>query len=82
MRVLASMRVAAGLTRGQLAARLGVYDECVIQWERGISYPPQYLLADYAAALRCSMDDLRHAINAERLRAGCPRCGENLILQF
>ena len=82
MRVLASMRVAAGFTREQLARRLNVFEDAVVDWERGRWYPPEYILKDYAALLRCSVQELRHAINTERLRAGCPQCAPTYITDF
>lgn len=82
MRILASMRVAAGLTRRQLADLLGVDEDAVVEWERGLLCPPQHLLRDYAAAVQCSVWALRDAINAERLKAGCPRCDTASVAGF
>jgi transcriptional regulator with XRE-family HTH domain len=36
---LKAFRIAAGLTRQQLAARLGVHPETVAKWERGKTRP-------------------------------------------
>ena len=82
MRRLASLRIAAGYSRQQLARHLNVFEDAVTDWERGMWYPPAYLLKDYAGALRISVELLRQLINEERLRAGSPQSCPMYITDF
>lgn len=52
---LAAERHRRGLTRGQLAARLGYKPQTIRTWEIGRSVPGLERLEDYAAALGCTL---------------------------
>ena len=53
------LRLAAGLTQIQLAARLELNrSSTVTMWERGTRHPPSILLPRIAKELGCTIDDL------------------------
>ena len=52
------LRERRGLTRIQVADRLGLSIVAVRKWERGQAYPSADKLPKLAAALGCSIDDL------------------------
>ena len=52
------LRERAGLTQGELAARLGVGQSTVAMWENGTNVPRASLLPKLAEVLHCSIDDL------------------------
>lgn len=55
---LARLRIAAGLTQGQLAEKCGCSYTTIQRWERGATAPRFSLVQAAAAALGCRMDDL------------------------
>lgn len=52
------LRLAAGLTQGQLAAATGIAQGGVSQWETEIVLPRTRDLPQLAKALGCTIDDL------------------------
>ena len=52
------MRLAAGLTQEELAAKVKVNQTAVSQWERGSALPSSDKLPEIAEALRCTIDEL------------------------
>ena len=55
---LASMRMAAGMTQGQLAEAVGCQQKDISRWECGYHLPSAATLAKIAKALGCTMDEL------------------------
>ena len=55
---LAALRKAAGFTQGELAAELGISQRMVAYYESPDATPPANLLAQIAAALGISIDEL------------------------
>lgn len=55
---LARLRIAAGLTQGQLAEKCGCSYMTIQRWERGVTNPHLSVVQAVAAALGCRMDDL------------------------
>jgi len=55
---IARMRMAAGLTQGQLAEKLGCLQKDVSIWERGKSLPRLDTAYRMAKILGCAMEDL------------------------
>ena len=55
---IASARMAAGMTQGQLAEAIGCTQKDVSRWERGTHAPRVETLAKMAEALGCSIDNL------------------------
>ena len=55
---LKSMREAAKLTQKEAAARLGVHQSAVAQWETGRTSPRTMRLASIAALYGCTVEDL------------------------
>ena len=55
---LKSARLAAGLTQGQLAEKVGCQQRDISRWEAGQREPKATNLKKLALALGCSMDDL------------------------
>ena len=52
------MRIAAGLTQAELAAKINVNQTAVSQWERGTALPSCDKLPEIAEALGCTIDEL------------------------
>lgn len=52
------LRLRRDLSRGKLAAELGVTLAAVWQWEKGINLPTTPMVAQLARALGCSTDTL------------------------
>lgn len=52
------LRLSAQLSQNDLAARMGVTQGAVSQWETGESNPQVSALPELARALGCSIDDL------------------------
>jgi transcriptional regulator with XRE-family HTH domain len=63
---LKATRIAAGLTRGQLATRLGVHPGTVAKWERGEARPVKALRERLDAFVWVVVDELARARNGER----------------
>lgn len=55
---IARARIAAGMTQGELAEKVGCLSREVSRWERGGRTPRIDTLKKIAAALGCAMDDL------------------------
>lgn len=55
---LKAARLAAGLTQGQLAEKVGCQQRDVSRWENGSREPRATTLKKLAQALGCSMDEL------------------------
>ena len=55
---LKAARLAAGLTQGQLAERVGCHQKDISRWEAGTHEPRAPTLKKMAQALGCSMDEL------------------------
>lgn len=53
-----SLRKAAGLTQGQLAAQMGVAQNCVSSWEHEVILPRTRDLPRLAQCLGCQIGDL------------------------
>ncbi len=51
-------REAAGMSKHELARRMGVTHQAVGSWERGISYPTAAKLLQLADLFHCSVDEL------------------------
>lgn len=51
-------REAAGMTKTDLARRMGVTHQAVIRWEQGGSYPTAAKLLQLADLFHCSVDEL------------------------
>lgn len=51
-------RKQAGVSQATLAAKLGINQKAVSQWETGESHPTADKLPDIAAALGCTIDEL------------------------
>lgn len=51
-------RQAAGMSQEALAARIGVSQSSLQQWEQGRYWPSAFWLPKLAAALRCSIEEL------------------------
>lgn len=66
---LKSMREAANLTQKEAAAKLGVHQSAVAQWETGRTSPRTARLAQIAALYGCGVADL---IEPEAYGAGAP----------
>lgn len=58
MKTILMARKAAGLTQEQLAARLGVTQGAIAQWENGITHPSYRVLKPLSEALGLSLDEL------------------------
>ncbi len=52
------LRKSAGMTQAQLAAKVGVAQATVAEWERGDYYPRASIIPALAAALGCTVNDL------------------------
>lgn len=52
------LRLAAGLTQSDLAAKVGVAQATVAEWERGVYSPGAQKLPALAKALGCTIDEL------------------------
>lgn len=63
---LRAARIAAGLTRRQLAARIGVHPGTVAEWERGETRPVKALRDRLKAFVGVVVDELAGARNGER----------------
>ncbi len=57
---LRAARHLAGLSREQLAARLGSSFNCIVRWENGYNTPRLDNLDKLAAALGCPVEGLLH----------------------
>lgn len=57
-RLIAARRRDKGLTQKELAQELGITDKAVSKWERGLSCPDIALLADLAAILDLTVEEL------------------------
>jgi len=57
-RLLASKRLAKGLTQEQMAERLGVEQETISRFERGATLPPLARLLEIADILGVALDEL------------------------
>ena len=55
---LRAARLAAGLTQGQLAEKVGCQQRDISRWENGQREPMANTLKKLALALECSMDEL------------------------
>lgn len=55
---ITAARMAAGLTQGQLAEKIGCTQKDVSRWERGVYSPRIDALVKMAGALGCSLEDL------------------------
>ena len=55
---LKAARLAAGMTQGQLAEKVGCSQREISLWENGRREPVASTLKKLAVALGCSMDDL------------------------
>lgn len=55
---LKAARLAAGLTQGQLAEKVGCQQRDVSRWENGSREPLASTLKKLAQAIGCSMEDL------------------------
>lgn len=55
---LRGLRVASGLSRTDVAARVGVSVETLVSWEQGRSTPRADTLGAISAVLGCCVDDL------------------------
>lgn len=55
---IARLRLARGLTQGQLADMVGCYAKDISRWETGARRPGSVSLIKLARALGCSLDDL------------------------
>lgn len=55
---ITAARMAAGLTQGQLAERIGCTQKDVSRWERGVYSPRIDVLVKMAGALGCSLEAL------------------------
>ncbi len=53
-----SMRLKHGLTQTEFAAKIGVTQSAVSQWELGLNLPGTAKLKDIARVLNCKIDDL------------------------
>jgi transcriptional regulator with XRE-family HTH domain len=62
-RALAPRRRRLGLSQTDLASLLGVTQQAVSDWERGITTPVTDSLPGLAAALDCRIDDLFIAVD-------------------
>lgn len=51
-------REAEGMTKTDLARRMGVTRQAVSSWERGVSYPTAANLLQMAELFSCSVDQL------------------------
>lgn len=58
MSSLKSMRIAAGISQTEIAARLNVKQNTVSNWETGRRNPSPKQLKAMAAAYNCTVDDL------------------------
>ena len=56
--IFKDMRKKAGLTQVELAKKLGIVQSAISAWESGEKYPRASKLAEIAAALNCTVDDL------------------------
>ena len=55
---LRAARLAAGMTQGQLAEKVGCHQKDISRWENGQREPVASTLKKLAQALECSMDEL------------------------
>ena len=55
---IAIVRERAGMTQAQLAARLGVTQGAVSQWEKNVTSPRTAVLLQIADVLGCTVDEL------------------------
>lgn len=55
---ITAARMAAGLTQGQLAEKIGCTQKDVSRWERGVYSPRIDVLVKMADVLGCSLEDL------------------------
>jgi transcriptional regulator with XRE-family HTH domain len=55
---LATQRKKAGLTQMQVAAKLGITDSAVAQWEMGLTHPKFENLIKLSKLYKCSVDKL------------------------
>lgn len=84
-----TLRKECRMTQSELAAALGVTDQAVSKWERGLGCPDVSLLPGLSQALGAPVDDLLSGSRNEREKDGgnmrnirfyiCPQCG-NLII--
>lgn len=52
------LRKACGMTQEQLAARMGVVQHAISQWEHEVFLPPTRQLPLLAKTLKCTISDL------------------------
>lgn len=55
---IAAARLAAGLTQAQLGEKVGLPQNVISRWERGVCIPKSDSLFKIAKALGCSMESL------------------------
>ena len=55
---IARIRMARGLTQGQLAEMVGCYAKDISRWENGMHAPGTKALMKLANALNCTIDEL------------------------
>lgn len=65
------LRVAAGLTQGQLAEQVGVSQPAVAQWETGVNEPNLANAIAMARALSCTIDELTRDPPGEADNVAC-----------
>lgn len=58
MMKIKELRIRANLTQVQLAAEMGVAQNCVSGWENEVALPRTRQLPDLARVLGCTIDDL------------------------
>jgi transcriptional regulator with XRE-family HTH domain len=66
-KALAKQRMAKNLTQEQVAARLGVEQETISRFERGVTLPPLLRLIDLAEIFEVPLDALVRAGSARSL---------------
>ena len=58
MKTIKRYREARGIKQVELAARFGVAQPTVVRWESDGEYPPGRVMAELAAFLGCTTDEL------------------------
>ena len=56
--MIAEKRKELNFTQKSFADILGVSQQCVAKWEKGLSFPRAELLPKIASALNCTIDEL------------------------
>lgn len=58
MKTIKRYREARGIKQIELAAHFGVSQPTVVRWEQEGEYPPCQVMAELAAVLGCTIDEL------------------------